>query len=116
MVLTKGSHFSFCSFYNTKLSFNVIPACTCFRRKLCVTGSSPKIKLHLAIGKHEEMELVPAVQWNQSRQQIQPGSLLNVYSPLLMLNITCQMNDPLTGLTKAAVILVFGRVIAEDYK
>lgn len=49
-----------------------------------------------AIGKHEEMELVPAVNWNHwSRQQ----NLLNVYSPLFMLNITCQMNDPLTGLT-----------------
>lgn len=70
-----------------------------------------------ATGKHEEIELVPAINWNHwSRQQIQPGSLLNVYSPLVMLNITCQMNDPLTGLnTKAAVTLIFGRVITEDY-
>lgn len=59
-------------------------------------------KLHLmsVTAKNEEKELVPAVNWNHwSRQQIQPGSLLNVYSPLLMLNITCQMNDPLAGLT-----------------
>lgn len=98
MVLTKGSHF--CSLYNTKLSFNEIPTCTCFKRKPQAATLTKKLHLMSAIGKHEEMELVPAVNWNHwSRQQIQPGSLWNVYSPLLMLNITCQMNDPLTGLT-----------------